>query len=186
MLVLEVGVKLDKSFDYYDELLKSNGLVNDFNCITHDIYYTNGKLDGLTENEMKQRCIRLRRTNNDKSYKIQNNLIDKKDIIRNIKLYEWKLSKRGYKKIFDTTKKDHHYYKDGMHSKVQLQEIDGVGLLVYFDNKDYYDLPFDEQRRKLIDELNSYGFNFSYDTLGLDKLRTLYYKKEMFSLNQNG
>ena len=42
------------------------------------------------------------------------------------------------------------------------------------------------QRKKLLDDLNLYGFNIKYDELGLDKLRTLYYKKEMFSKNQNG
>ena len=94
--------------------------------------------------------------------------------------------KNGYRKVFDTKKNDHHYFKEGMNSKVQLQEIDDIGLLVYYDNSIYYDLPLDEQRNKLIDELNSYGFDFSYDILGLDKLRTLYYKKEMFSKNQNG
>ena len=31
-----------------------------------------------------------------------------------------------------------------------------------------------------------YGFDFGYDILGLDKLRTLYYEKEMYSKNQNG
>lgn len=62
-----------------------------------------------------------------------------------------------------------------MVSKVQLQEIDNIGLLVYFDNKEYYDYDLDKQRKMLIDELNSYGFNFNYETLGLDKLRTLYY-----------
>ena len=41
-------------------------------------------------------------------------------------------------------------------------------------------------RKKLIDELNSYGFDFNYSDLGLDKLRTLYYGKEMYSENQNG
>ena len=94
--------------------------------------------------------------------------------------------KNGYRKVFDTKKNDHHYFKKEMNSKVQLQEIDDIGLLVYYDNSIYYDLPLDEQRNKLIDELNSYGFDFSYDILGLDKLRTLYYKKEMFSKNQNG
>jgi len=187
MVVLEVGFKLDNDFEYYDKLLKDNGLINDFNCITHDIYYTNVSLDGLTENEMKNKCIRLRNVNNSSTYKIQNYPFNnKKDCVRNVKFFEWKLKKRGYKKVFDTTKKDHHYYKEGMHSKVQLQEIDDIGLIVYFDNKDYYKLPFDEQRKKLIDELNSYGFIIKYEILGLDKLRTLYYKKEMYSLNQNG
>ena len=73
-----------------------------------------------------------------------------------------------------------------MNSKIQLQEIDNIGLLVYFDNSNYYDLDLDTQRNKLIDELNLYGFDFKYDDLGLDKLRTLYYGKEMYSKNQNG
>ena len=73
-----------------------------------------------------------------------------------------------------------------MNHRIQLQEIKDIGLLVYYDNSDYYNLPLDAQRMKLIDELNSYGFELKYDDLGLDKLRTLYYKKEMYSKNQNG
>ena len=33
MLIVEVGFKLDKSLDYYDNLLKQKGLKNDFNCM---------------------------------------------------------------------------------------------------------------------------------------------------------
>ena len=73
-----------------------------------------------------------------------------------------------------------------MKSRIQLQEIENVGLVLYYDNPDYYSLEFDEQRNKLIDELNSYGFNFKYSDLGIDKLRTLYFKKECYSKNQNG
>lgn len=71
-----------------------------------------------------------------------------------------------------------------MKIRIQLQDIEKVGLLLYYDNSDYYELSLDEQRKALIDELNSYGFNFNYDILGLDKLRTLYYKKEMYNKNQ--
>ena len=189
MLIVEVGIKLDKDFEYYDNLLKSNGLVNDFKVTTHDIYYTDKNLDGLSENEMKNACIRLRSGNNS-NYKIQNNLIDDLDLkeVSSAELddFENRLDKLGYKKVFDTTKKDFHYYKEGMSSKVQLQQIEDIGLLVYYDNKDYYEFDLETQRKKLINELNSYGFNFNYDILGLDKLRTLYYKKEMYSKNQNG
>lgn len=189
MLIVEVGIKLDKDFEYYDSLLKSNGLINDFKVTTHDIYYTNKNLDGLSENEMKNACIRLRSGNN-VNYKIQNNLINDFDVkeVSNNELndFENRLAKFGYKKIFDTIKKDYHYYKNGMSSKVQLQQIENVGLLVYYDNKDYYEFDLETQRKMLIDELNSYGFDFSYDKLGLDKLRTLYYGKEMYSKNQNG
>ena len=188
MNVVEVGFKLDKTFEYYDKLLKSNGLINDFNITTHDIYYTNKDLDNLSENEMKDACIRLRSSNNGK-FRIQNNLISELNLneieLDDLKEFEVKLSNYGYKKVFDTIKKDHHYFKDGMNSKIQLQEIDNIGLLVYFDNSNYYEYDLDTQRNKLIDELNSYGFNFRYDELGIDKLRTLYYGKECTSKNQN-
>ncbi len=189
MLVVEVGLKLDKDLKYYDSILKKHGLINDFQVLTHDVYYTNIDLDGLSEHEIKNACIRLRSCNHE-VYKVQNDLI--KDI--NIKEvsdtelnnFENKLLEFGYKKVFDTIKQDFHYYKEGMSSKVQLQQIENIGLLVYYDNKDYYDYDFDTQRKKLIDDLNSYGFHFHYDTLGLDKLRTLYYGREMYSKNQNG
>ena len=188
MLVVEVGIKLDKKFEYYDNILKSNGLINDFKVTTHDIYYTNKNLDGLLENEMKFSCIRLRSCNGE-NYRVQNNLIDNLEIsevvVTDLEEFESKLEKYGYKKVFDTVKQDFHYWKDGMSSKIQLQEIDNIGLLVYYDNKDYYEYDLDSQRKMLIDELNSYGFNINYDELGLDKLRTLYYGKEMYSKNQN-
>jgi hypothetical protein len=187
--IVEVGFKLKESLDYYDTLLKEHGLSNDFNILTHDLYYTNRDLEGMSENEMKNACIRLRSTNHG-DYKVQNNLIseiDKTIVSQNeLMKFEEELSKYGYHKVFDTTKKDHHYCKDGMNSKIQLQEIDDIGLLVYYDNSSYYGLSLEEQRYKLIDELNSYGFNFDYNELGVDKLRTLYYNKETFSKNQNG
>ena len=188
MLVVEVGIKLDKDFEYYDNLLKSRGLVNDFQVTTHDIYYTNKDLNNLNESEMKNACIRLR-SFNDVNYKIQNNLINDLNIteVLNTELddFEERLTEFGYKKVFDTRKKDYHYSKVDMSSKVQLQLIENIGLLVYYDNKDYYEFDLNLQRRKLIDELNLYGFDFNYDILGLDKLRTLYYGKEMYSENQN-
>ena len=73
-----------------------------------------------------------------------------------------------------------------MKSKVQLQDIKNVGLLVYYDNPNYYGYSLEEQRKMLFKELNSYGFSFKETDLGLDKLRTLYYGKEMYSKNQNG
>ena len=79
MLIVEVGFKLVKDYIYYDNLLKKNGLNNDFNVITHDIYYTNKKLDGLTEVEMKNSCIRLRSCD-DEDYKVHNSLIPELDI----------------------------------------------------------------------------------------------------------
>lgn len=60
MEIVEVGIKLDRDFEYYDALLRSKGLVNDYKVRTHDIYYTNQDLNELSENQMKNACIRLR------------------------------------------------------------------------------------------------------------------------------
>jgi len=190
MEIVEIGIKLRQDFNHYDSLLKKNGFDNDFNVKTHDIYYTNKKLDSLNENEIKNACIRLRSCN-DGPYKVQNNLLQELGInevsLDSLIEFEKRLLECGYKKIFDTLKFDHHYYRDGMNSKIQLQDIEDIGLLVYYDNSLYYEMPLNEQRKKLIDELKSYGFDeINYNTLGLDKLRTLYYKKECFSQNQNG
>ena len=176
-LVLEIGMKLDKNLIYYHDLLINNGLKLKFCCITHDIYYTKNNLDGLSENEMKKACVRIRYVN-----EINRKLQDESTLLSK----ENELIIAGYKKVFDTMKIDFHYCNDSMKSRVQLQDIKDIGLLVYYDNPDYYKYPLKEQRKMLLDELNSYGFDFKESDLGLDKLRTLYYKKEMFSENQNG
>jgi cephalosporin hydroxylase len=62
-LIVEIGMKLDKSLIYYHDILISNGLKLDYSCITKDIYYTKDNLDSLTENQMKSACIRLRYCN---------------------------------------------------------------------------------------------------------------------------
>lgn len=189
MYIVEVGFKLESTLKVYDEMLKQHRLENCFNCQTHDIYYTDRNLEGLTENEMKQACIRIRVVDNS-NYEVQNVKPFKKlkniNLSSNLKNTEKILNDYGFYKIFDTLKKDHHYGNDSLNGRIQLQEIENVGLLVYYDNSDYYNLPLEEQRNKLIDILNSYGFKFKYSDLGLDKLRTLYYKREMYSKNQNG
>ena len=168
-LVVEVGMKLDKNLNFYRKMLKNNGLKEVFKCTTHDIYYTKEKsFDNLTENQIKNSCIRIRNPKKEDKIKIQN------------------LQDNGYYKVFDTVKKDYHYANDKMKSRIQLQVIKNIGLVVYYDNPDYYKLSLNEQRKMLLNELNSYGFSFKPNDLGIDKLRTLYYSKELFSKNQNG
>ncbi len=202
MTVVEVGIKLDKDINYYKNILNNNNAINRFNCKTHDIYWTNKDLNNMTENEMKNSCIRLRITEGiggtdlettKVSYRFQNanNFIVKKNNQKELTLeevdsYIKQIESNGYIKVFDTSKVDYQYSIGDMKSRIQLQDIENIGLLLYYDNPDYYELPLEEQRNKIIDELNSYGFNFNYEILGLDKLRTLFYKKEMYSKNQNG
>ena len=192
MLVVELGLYLDRPYLYYEDILKQNGLKCVFECVTHDLYYTNNdfsNIDNMTEKELKDVCIRVRKVN-DGDYEIQNKILKeyKRKKIKSSKInkLEKEFKRYGYRKVFDTIKYDHQWYKEGMTTRVQLQETKDIGLLVFLDNKAYYEFDLENQRRKLIDELNSYGFNFNYDTLGLDKLRSLYYRKECFSKNQNG
>ncbi len=168
-LIVEVGFLLNKSFGYYDKLLRKHGLSNVFKCKTHDIYFTEKKnFDGLTESQIKNSCIRIRNPQKEDATKINELIHD------------------GYVKVFDTTKKDFHYSNGIMKSRIQLQKIKNIGLVVYYDNPDYYKYPMEKQRELLIEELNSYGFEFTKNDLGIDKLRTLYYGKQLFSKNQNG
>ena len=173
--ILEIGMKLDGDLLYYHELLLKHNLNLIYSCITHDVYYTKDNLDGMTENEMKKSCIRIRDSHELKKT-ISASVISKK---------EKELIENGNTKVFDTIKLDLHYSNNTMKSRVQLQNIKDIGLLVYYDNPDYYEYSINEQRKLLLNELNSYGFNFKETDLGLDKLRTLYYGKEMYSDNQN-
>ena len=177
-LILEIGMKLDKNLIYYHELLNEHGLKLVFSVNTHDVYYAKEcNFDGMSENEMKNACVRLRYVQ-----KLNSEENDFKDIIKK----EKELIKQGFKKVFDTSKLDFHYCNKKMKSRVQLQDIKDIGLLVYYDNPKYYKYDENKQRKLLLEELNSYGFNFKENDLGLDKLRTLYYGKEMYSKNQNG
>lgn len=104
MIIVEVGIKLEEPLEVYDKILKEHGARNVYNCETHDIYYTNNNLDGLTENQMKNACIRVRNPREDSD--------EEKELIN-----------KGYHKVFDTTKKDHHYVIGNMKSVIQLQEF---------------------------------------------------------------
>ena len=77
-----------------------SGLSKIFSVITHDIYYTKNNLDGMSEYEMKNACIRLRSCNN-KDYDIQNcndEYIDKKKVKNNclsMLIFDKMMKKRG-------------------------------------------------------------------------------------------
>ena len=211
MLILEVGLLLDKPLEYYQEILKIAGAVNEFNCETHDLYWSNKmqeEFEQMSENQIKKSCVRFRicvgfggeklekkqsgKTGKFDNYKIfGENIGENKDDkfsekISKLKKYNKKFEKNGWRLVFDTIKKDYQYSIGNMKSRIQLQEIENLGLLLYYDNPDYYHLEEKEQRLALIRELNSYGFKFDENGLGVDKLKTFVHKKLMFSKNQNG
>ena len=72
-----------------------------FSVNTHDVYYAKEcNFDDMSENEMKNTCVRLRYVQ-----KLNSEENDFKDIIKK----EKELIKKGFKKVFDTNKLDFHY-----------------------------------------------------------------------------
>ena len=195
---IEVGLALDKPVEFYIKMLKDNGLENTFNCNTRDIYYTNLKtFDGLTEQEIKYNCVRLRildgidgtRFHPATSFerKVQNYKIFDKSAEKNkfhvtdeeLIEYESKLLQAGWKKIFDTKKTDYQF-----ENGIQLQVIENVGLLVYYADIKYAGLDLEKQFELLYKDLEQFGFTFIHK-LGVDKLKTLYYNKKHCSKFQD-
>jgi len=205
--IVEVGMLLEEEPDIYEKILDDVGAVNVFNCETHDLYWTNKKfaeLEKMTENQIKNACVRFRIGNGvggkkwngkyDVSMRFENfNAYDSAGEDRfecdmdEFKQIQAEIEGAGWYLIFDTFKRDYQYKIDDMKSMIQIQDIDNVGLVLYYDNPDYYGVEDVEvQRAMLIDELNGYGFNFKKEDLGIDKLRTLLLGKPCFSKNQNG
>lgn len=207
MLVLEVGILLSENLEYYQKILEKAGAVNEFNCETHDLYWTNKTqvdLEQMTENQIKKSCVRFRmsvgfggeklekkqpvKTGKFDNFKIFDETKEDRfsEKTRKIKKYNKVFEKNGWKLVFDTIKKDYQYSIGDMKSRIQLQDIKDLGLVLYYDNPDYYHMEEDGQRLMLIRELNSYGFDLDENMLGIDKLKTFVHKKPMFSKNQNG
>ena len=113
-IIVEVGMKLKQDLIYYHDMLINHGLRLVFTCITHDIYYTKQNLDGLTENEMKNACVRLRfieRVNTKQDEQV--------DLLKK----EQELIKEGYTKVFDTIKIDFNYCNEH-----DIKAIHALGL----------------------------------------------------------
>jgi hypothetical protein len=198
-MIVEVGLKLNKPLEYYHEILLAHGAENTFNCNTHDLYWTNQDLSMLTESGIKSACVRYRRCrkieghDNSEDGEMQNFQIFNPAFYdtficpeKCLSEYEELFKKAGWKKVFDTKNQDYQYKIGNMKSRIQLQHIEGYELYLYYDNPALYYLPSDAQRMALIDELNSYGFNFTYDTLGFDKLRSMHSGTICQSKNQAG
>lgn len=206
--IVEVGMLLDnnKDIEYYNDLLAKFGGQNVYNCETHDLYWTNKKhseLEKMTENQIKNACIRFRMTSGFggtcfggdfgmkmgfQNFKAYDETADDSfscDMDEFKKIQE-EIEANGWNLVLDTFKVDYQYKVGDMKSAIQFQEIDNIGLVLYYDNPDYYEMSEENQREMLIKELNGYGFDFKNDELGIDKMRTLIFGASMFSKNQNG
>lgn len=204
--IVELGLLLDKDIEYYDKIMQKAGGENVFNCETHDLYWTNKKhseLEKMTENQIKKSCVRFRMVSKfggtcfngdfNMSFSFDNCKIFDTSVedrfsctMEEFKEIQKKIEDAGWYLIFDTFKVDYQYKIGDMQSRLQFQEIDRIGMVLYYDNPEYYDFTPERQKDALLDELNSYGFNFDKDVQGIDKLRTLLTGQNCYSDNQNG
>ena len=59
-MIVEIALPLEESLDYYLKKIEVVNGINFFTCETHDIYYTDNDLNGMSEEEMKNSCVRFR------------------------------------------------------------------------------------------------------------------------------
>lgn len=186
MQVVEVGFKIKQNKFEAEKILLNNGFENTFKTHTRDVYFgKNVDFKNKSEEQIKNELIRCRNFERLENLKVfDKNLPDivKVDLYELIEFFE-KFFKNGYEIVFDTKKSDWIYKKGNCYH--QLQEIEKIGLLDYVIDNDICDKSEDEQFEILTKQLKTLGFHLEYK-LGIDKLRSLYNKKLMFSKNQAG
>ena len=192
-----ITIKLDNdlSFEEWKEELKIAGFENVCNTVIEERYYCDKDISNMAESEIETICLKVSRNCN--GFSIQNNDLLKKRMesynLRNeeselllkdsisfddIDYYEKCILKLGYEKKIEC--KDKHYYYQSNEDNViiELQKVEGVGLLLYYDNPKYFSMSLEEQRRQLIEDLTyNYGFDISDDCENFDKLRYIYHRK---------
>ena len=174
--MIEIGMKLPYNLSYYQRQLGYNLFDLVEACGIHDVYYTNKSLKGLTEVQMNSACVRLRTVSKNLEYSY--------DMSQECLNEQSRLLHAGYRKVCELTALQCSYSRRDSLCHLRLEQIQNLGLLVYYSNPSHAGLPKLSQRDLLIEELNGYGFYFQKSDLGVDKLRTFYYGFETYSLVQ--
>ena len=186
MPVVEVGFKIRENKIEAEKILLNNGFDNIFKTHTRDIYFgKNVDFKNKSEEQIKNELIRCRGCESFENLKVFDKSLPNTLKVDAYTLYMYfdKFFKSGYQVVFDTKKSDWIYKKGEIYH--QLQKIDGIGLLEYVIDNSIKNKTEDEQFEILTKQMIDLGFTLEYD-LGVDKLRSLYNKKLMFSKNQAG
>ena len=187
---IEVGFKIKQTKEEAEQILLSHGFVNTFKTAhTRDIYF--GKdinFKNKTEEEIKRSLVRCRGLTLFENLQLLDSTIPEGKVNVDFKTavsYFDSLFKAGFDVIFDTEKTDWIYNLGNCWH--QLQDIKDIGLLdyVYIKEENTPQKGQDELFNMLKKHMQELGFTLEYE-LGVDKLRSLYYKKPMFSKNQIG
>lgn len=190
MIKVEAGFKILETKEEAEKILLANGFINTFKTAhTRDIYF--GKdidFTGKNEEEIKNSLVRCRGCSLFENLQ----LLDSSLPIGKVKVdfktafsYFKRMFDEGFDVVFDTEKTDWIYKKGNCYH--QLQDIQEIGLVDYVYNEEIFGKGYNEDKQfeMLKNQMKDLGFHLEYE-LGIDKLRSLYYKELKFSKNQAG
>lgn len=161
MAVVEIELPIKGNKDDIDKLLLNNGFEVFHKVITITSYYKLKNDNDMNHYTLKSRCKRLRYVEPLSKFKNKNqNYIQciTKYNVKRCKKEEDMLLNNGYEKIYTDEKTD-YVYKNIIEEDMyfQIQDIKDDCLMIAYDNKNYYNLPEDQQREKLINDVCKYG-----------------------------
>ena len=167
MAVVEIELPIKGNKDDIDKLLLNSGFEEFHKVITITSYYKLKNDNDMNHNTLKSRCKRLRYVEPLSKFKNKNQSYKQcitKYNVKKCKKDEEKLLNNGYEKIYTDEKIDYVYKnKNDDEMYFQIQDIKDDCLIIAYDNKKYYDLPEDEQKKKLINDVRKYGIEIIED-----------------------
>lgn len=90
------------------------------------------------------------------------------------------INSRGYRKVFDLNYIEYQFTVPSSNAIIKLKKINNLGLICSFSNSNLSTLPQDMQKSRLIEDLNSYGFDITYNNKQIEVLKSLYFNREMY------
>mgnify|MGYP006976103215 FL=1 len=167
MAVVEIELPIKGNKEDIDKLLLNSGFEEFHKVITITSYYKLKNDNDMNHNTLKSRCKRLRYVEPLSKFKNKNQSYKQcitKYNVKKCKKDEEKLLNDGYEKIYTDEKIDYVYKnKNDDEMYFQIQDIKDDCLIIAYDNKKYYDLPEDEQKKKLINDVRKYGIEIIED-----------------------
>lgn len=167
MSIVEVELPIKGNKEDIDKNLLNNDFEEFYKVLTITSYYKLKEDNDLNHKTLKSRCKRLRYV--EPLVKFKNDYQDYRDWIKNYNYEECveeenALLEAGYEKIYTDEKTD-YVYKNKIEKDMyfQIQDVIGDCLIIAYDNKNYYEIDEEEQRKKLIQDIKKYGIEILDD-----------------------
>jgi adenylate cyclase class IV len=181
----EVSIRISGDQENIAKKLMLKGFKVLWKVKTTDRYYIKNNNIAVDTNDLKNNCIRLRKVesliNNEINYYFNNkhiltdlelNMLGNLEVLEedDINSLEKKLEEMKFKNLLVTTKIDFVLKRDEY--VFQIQNIEGFGLIVSYDNEKYNKFSYKNQRKKLIEDLEKFEFQI-IDYNDFDKFKEL-------------